>query len=100
VDQRSGWRAWGQRLTVVGMAATIPIAALAGIVAVAPEISSPSIAGAANVYTETVSGSKGECSPGWFTNSGVVVPSGVVSTQIALTGGGGGGSTSHAGGGG
>ena len=68
------------------------IGALAAVVAVAPEVYSPSIAAASNVYTETISGTTGECSGGWFNNSTLDVPAGIVSTQVTLVGGGGGGS--------
>ncbi|HEY6428063.1 MAG TPA: hypothetical protein VIX84_12635, partial [Acidimicrobiales bacterium] len=74
------------------MAAVLAIGALASIVAVAPEVYSPSVAAASNVYTETVNGSTGQCSTSsWYNASTLVVPAGVVSTEVTLVGGGGGG---------
>ena len=91
--ERPASHRWVQRIFTAGLAASLAIGALVGIVAVAPEVYSPSIAAASNVYTETVSGATGSCSAGWFNNSSLVVPAGIISTQVTLIGGGGGGSS-------
>ena len=86
---------WAHRVFTAGLAASLAIGALVGIVAVAPEVYSPSIAAASNVYTETINGATGPCSGSWFNNSTLVVPAGIISTQVTMIGGGGGGSTSN-----
>ena len=77
--------------------AALSIGALAAFVAVAPEVYSPSIAAASNVYTETVSGTRRtvlerlvrQFEPG-------SCPRASSPTQVTLIGGGGGGSASSA----
>ena len=84
---------WGRRAVVTGFATVLTVGAIAGLVGIAPEVYSPSIAAASNVYTHTVSGATGACSGSWFNNTNLVVPAGIISTQVTLIGGGGGGST-------
>ncbi len=89
-------RQWGHRLITATLAAALAVGALASLVAVAPEVYSPSIAAASNVYTETINGTTGPCSSGWYSGSSLDVPAGVISTQVTMVGGGGGGSATSA----
>src|SRR5580658_5474532 len=105
VNQQSGWHRRGnrrvrlclsaapismRRLATVAASAVLAVAALAGVVTLAPEVFSTPAAGAANVYTNIVNGTTGVCSAGWYTAGDLVVPAGVISTQVTLVGGGGG----------
>ena len=90
--QRLRWHGLGHRVVAVAVAAAASVGARSQALSRSPpELSSPSIAGASNVYVETVSGATGLCSSGWFT-SAALRPPGVSATQITLVGGGGGGS--------
>ena len=86
---------WGRRVIVTGFATVLTVGAIAGLVGIAPEVYSPSIAAASNVYTQTISGTTGPCSGTWFNNTNLVVPAGIISTQVTLIGGGGGGSAAN-----
>ena len=89
MNQQSGWhRRWRRRvrlrpsaapvamrrLPTVAVSAVLAVAALAGVVTLVPEAFSTPAAGAANVYTNIVNGTTGECSAGWYTAGDLVVP--------------------------